>query len=271
MLDIDTLLKKTFLAQVEHHAVLGSTNDRGRDCPLGQSETPRLIVADTQTAGRGRDQTSWWTGSRSLAFSLVLDGQEFRSDLKRRLMIALVAGIAIAEVVKKRGEGRGEKGEEGRERGEETSEFGVGLHWPNDVFVDGRKLCGILVEVPRDGRIIIGVGINTNNRITDAPPELADRLTTLRDRTGREHDHTELLVEILTRFEKWQTTLINDPAQVGKRADELCLQHDKPLAIDPGDGQIISGRCLGIAPDGAIRLATPEGPRSIYSGRLVVS
>ena len=267
MLDIDTLLKKTFLAHVEHHTSLGSTNDRGRDCPVGENqlghhETPRLIVADTQTAGRGRDQTSWWTDSDALAFSLVLDGQPFRSDLRQRAMIALVAGIAVTEVVKGRGEKRGE-------RKEEVGELRVGIHWPNDVFVDGRKICGILVEVPSDGRIIIGIGINTNNRVADAPVELANRVTTLRDLTGQEHDHTELLVEILNQFEKWLDVLLEDSSQVGQRADELCLQHDKQLSIDPGDGQIVSGRCLGIGSDGAILLETVDGPQSLYSGRLV--
>jgi BirA family biotin operon repressor/biotin-[acetyl-CoA-carboxylase] ligase len=255
MLDLDALLKRTFLAQAEHHAQLSSTNDQARNGLIGVGQTPRLIVAEEQTTGRGRNQTTWWTGSNSLAFSLVLDGQPFQDNLQRRPMMALVAGIVVTEAI--------------QSLLESPDMDKIGLHWPNDVFVDDRKLCGILVEVPQDGRIIVGIGLNTNDRVADAPPELADRLTTLRELTKTNWDHTRLLIEILNRFEHWQKVLMDSPDQVGRRADELCLQHGRQLAIDPGDGQVVSGRCLGIAPDGAIRLDTPDGPRPFYSGRLV--
>ena len=76
----------------------------------------------------------------------------------------------------------------------------VGIHWPNDVHVrisqpqgeaDDRKLAGILVEVLPDRRHVIGIGLNVNNTLADAPAELRDTAATLRDLSGREHDRTE--------------------------------------------------------------------------------
>ena len=75
-----------------------------------------------------------------------------------------------------------------------------GLHWPNDVFVAGRKLGGVLVEMLPDGLHILGIGLNTNGRVSDAPREIQSRLTTLRDLTGQPHDHTDLTLAVLDRL-----------------------------------------------------------------------
>ena len=78
----------------------------------------------------------------------------------------------------------------------------IGIHWPNDVMLDGRKLAGILIEVLPDGRHVIGIGINTNNTATDAPAKVRRRVATLRDATECEHDSTDLLISILNRLEQ---------------------------------------------------------------------
>ena len=95
----------------------------------------------------------------------------------------------------------------------------VGIHWPNDVMLDGRKLAGVLIEVLPDGKQVIGVGINVNNTAADVPDEVRPRVATLRDATSRTHDPTELLISLLNRLNERLAELAHSP-DAHCRADE---------------------------------------------------
>ena len=137
----------------------------------------------------------------------------------------------------------------------------------NDLMVDGAKLAGILVETLA-GKLVIGIGVNTNNRLAEAPPELHGRAATLFDLTGRRHDHTEILVALLDHLHRLLQQLAQSPARIGELADQACLQHGQTLRVQVGNSVTV-GRCTGIASDGALVLETPEGPRRLYSGVLI--
>ena len=92
-------------------------------------------------------------------------------------------------------------------------------------------------------------------------------VATLRDLTGREHDHTELLLAILENLEAALTQLGQPMETIGERFDLLCRQRGETLTVYQGQ-QTITGRCAGIAPDGALLLDTAEGRREILSGTL---
>ena len=251
--DIDRVVRHSFVARAEHHATLASTNDRAVRCATQRpGELPLLIVADRQTAGRGRGTNRWWTGPGSLAFSLLLDPCPSAGDRRSQSpLVALAAAVAIAETV-------------GPLLPSET----VGIHWPNDVMAAGRKLAGVLVEVLADGRAVVGIGINTNCTLADAPSELRQTATTLLELTGRQHDQTAILVDLLGRFERGLAQLGSEPERIGARADALCLQRGKTLTIQLGN-RLTAGRCAGIAADGALLLDTPEGRRTFHSGMLL--
>jgi BirA family biotin operon repressor/biotin-[acetyl-CoA-carboxylase] ligase len=143
----------------------------------------------------------------------------------------------------------------------------VGIHWPNDVMADGGKLSGILVETLPDGHHVVGVGINVNNRLSDAPPELQASAATLLDLTGRRHDMEEVLLAFLKNFERELSVLATTPDGIAAHADAICLHRGEILTARQGD-RAICGRCLGIAPDGALRLQTPEGETAVYSALI---
>ncbi len=100
-LNTDLLIRRTFVARVEHHATLSSTNDRARACAAeGLGPLPLLIVADEQTAGRGRGENRWWTGRGSLACSLLVDHDALEIDRHRSSpLVALATAVAIVETV----------------------------------------------------------------------------------------------------------------------------------------------------------------------------
>ena len=250
-LDIDRILRETFVQRVERHAVLGSTNDRAREC-AGEADgaLPLLVVADAQTAGRGRDMNRWWTGPGSLAFSLLLDEQTLPIPRRHSPLVALAAALAVVDTVCPL-----------------LPEHNVGLHWPNDVFVNDRKLAGVLVEVLAQSHTVLGIGVNTNSLLAEAPPELQPVATTLRELTGAMHDQTTLLVLILRNLTNTLSQLPDAPDQIGQRAHALCTQRDQILTIRSG-AETTTGRSAGIASDGALLLETTAGVRAFHSGTL---
>ncbi len=256
LLDLTKAVAGTFVAETEHHTSLGSTNDRARECALaGNARLPLLVVADEQTAGRGRGTNRWWTGRGSLAMSLLLDTMggpgPGPAQAGSQPLVGLAAAVAVVETARPRLPG-----------------VEVGLHWPNDVFASGRKLAGVLVEVLAGRRTILGIGVNTNNTAAEAPPEVRHKAVTMRDLAGRAHDPTDLLSDLLRRLEASLARLAADPAGLGCDADRLCLQRGREIAVRSADG-LTTGRCQGIASDGAMLLATRAGLRRVYSGVVV--
>jgi BirA family biotin operon repressor/biotin-[acetyl-CoA-carboxylase] ligase len=250
-LDAARLLRETPLAHVELHEDLGSTNDRARQLAgENQITLPALVAADRQSAGRGRGANRWWTGAGSLACSLVVDAAALGIPRHVAPQLSLAAAVAVVDTVRPRVTGHV-----------------VGLHWPNDVFAAGRKLAGILVEAPADGRHVIGLGLNTNNSSADAPAELRPRVATLRDLAGQPVDHTLVVCDWLNGLWPLLAALAADATALAARYDELCLQRGAMLRLRAGE-TLHAGRCAGIAPDGALLLDTPAGRRPFYGGAL---
>lgn len=238
--------------RVEYFPTLGSTNDYARQLAATLPRHVRLlVVADEQTAGRGRGANRWWTGLGSLACSLLFDPAGRGIERRYLPMISLAAAIALVETATA-----------------VTARIDAGLHWPNDAYIAGNKLAGVLIEALPDGRHVLGMGCNVNNRAKHAPPELSNTVASLADLTGRDHCRGELLAKILRRLDELLDELAQSPHAVGRRADELCLQHGKFLTIRSGSREA-SGMCAGIADDGALLLDTITGRQWFYSGVLV--
>ena len=161
-------------------------------------------MADTQTAGRGRGTNRWWTGAGSLAFSLIIDPQDWSISRQPAPERSLAVGVAIVDAVQPWLAG-----------------IPLGLHWPNDVYASDRKLAGILIDVLPDGRNIVGIGINANNTLDSAPDEVRQRATTLRDLTGRMLDRTDLLLSVLGNLKCCVQSVAADPPSFG-RDSRIC-------------------------------------------------
>ncbi|MGE0609003.1 MAG: biotin--[acetyl-CoA-carboxylase] ligase [Pirellulales bacterium] len=250
--DLQHLIANTFLATAEHHAVLGSTNDRARELSTDPAVgLPALVMADQQTAGRGRRSNRWWTGQGALAFSLLLEPASLGILRQHSPQLSLVAAVAVVDTLRPL-----------------LPALEVGLHWPNDVFAAGRKLSGILVEALPDGRHILGIGINVNNALSQAPPEVQHVATTLFDLIGHECDSMALLTELLQTLASHLQQLAARPEEFGRRYDEHCLQRGQVLTIQHGQ-ETTRGNCLGVATDGALMLETSAGRQAFYGGFLI--
>jgi BirA family biotin operon repressor/biotin-[acetyl-CoA-carboxylase] ligase len=224
-------------------AQTGSTNDDVREAALTNAATGFTVVADTQTAGRGRRGRTWLSPpGENLYVSVLARPALSPADAP---LITLAAGLAVRDAVLACAAGSD-----------------VAIKWPNDVRIAGRKIAGVLVEGSIRGSalgfVVVGVGINV--RGTELPPEITATATTLRLATGITVARGELLERLLIALERRIDALVRDGAAstVGAvsaccdtlgtrvRIDELAGVAD---SISPSGGLII--RC----DDGALREA----------------
>lgn len=175
---------------------VGSTNDELRKLAEQGMAEGLILVAEEQTAGRGRRGAVWVSPKgENLAFSILLKPSAAKTLWHR---LSLLAGLAVAEAL---------------ENYVPLSE----IKWPNDVRIGEKKIAGILVEAGRDF-VIVGIGININS--TDFPEELA--ATSLREQTGRVYPRAEVLHEVVTRMSRYASGINQGYADSLKSIRERC-------------------------------------------------
>ena len=269
-LDAGKLLATTFVRSVELHDKLGSTNDRAIELARDPNvELPALVVARWQTAGRGRGRKAWWSDEGALTFSLLIDAIRMGIQPANWPQLSLATAVAACDAIGLRIAKCGVRIEE------PNSKLSLGIKWPNDVWADGRKISGILIESPGGStrakdRVIIGIGINVNNSWHDAPGDVGQLGTSLFDLTDRTHDLQLFLIDLLhcltSRFEQLSAC---DPELI-RAWQTLDLIAGQTITLET-DGRRIEGECVEIARDGALVLETVFGSQRFFSGtaRLV--
>lgn len=244
----------TFVRGHEHHAEIASTNDRALElCADAELPVPFLVIADHQTAGRGRGANRWWSGDGALMFSVIVDAFEYGLPESRWPQVSLTVGAAVSQALQDL------LGAAGR----------VGLKWPNDVWLNDRKVAGILVEVPPvlRGRLVIGIGLNVNNSFASAPLELRALATSLHDELSGPSDRADVLAQLLRQLDDDLRRLAESSVSLTDRWQNLCVLRGRTVSLDAGQ-QTVTGKCLGIATDGALRLQTPSGEQRYYGGTV---
>lgn len=232
-----------------------STNDVALALALRGGAEGAVVVADEQTAGRGRRGRTWFSPPGSgLYVSVVLAPARARSDPTRAAMLlTLAAGVALAEGV------------------EAATGLRVDLKWPNDLHFVRRKLAGILAEAAggdlRDGAVVLGYGINVGPMAY--PPELAERATSLESELGRPIDRALLLVETLAALARRYDELIEGRFDVildGWRARAAGSVGARVEWTDRAGHQ--SGITAGIDDQGALLVRVGERVERIVAGEV---
>jgi BirA family transcriptional regulator, biotin operon repressor / biotin---[acetyl-CoA-carboxylase] ligase len=263
MFDLQRILKSGLVRHVEHHESLGSTSDRALELAAGgDAPLPLLILAERQTAGRGRGTNRWWSVEGALMFSLVVDAAGALPPAARP-RVALAAGLAICEAL-----------------AELAPSASWQVKWPNDVLAGGRKACGILCEsVPGwPERLVIGVGINVNNACDPArgrrepgaeeTAKMPPSATALVDLDGVVRDLTAVLLAVLDGMDwRWQMLASEGFGQIAAQYRRHCFLSGKMLTIASGNQRRV-GRCRGIDDQGALLLATETGLCTIIAGSV---
>ena len=251
MFDLPRIRTETYVEQIVYRPEMVSTNDLALEmCARDDILPPVLVLTDRQTAGRGRGLNRWWAGSGGLTCSLIVTAHADRLPPERRSRISLAAALAVCETVS-----------------ELMPTTAVGLKWPNDVQLAGRKVSGILVEIPplRSQKIILGIGVNVNTTFEQAPPDVRTRATSLRESGGLSYDPTDVLIRLLHRTRSELDLLEADDDSLPLRWQALCVLRGKTVRLTVGS-QTHTGLCDGIDREGALLLQTATGPRRFFSG-----
>lgn len=251
--ELRRLERHTFVQRIEFHPRLDSTNDLALHL-AGEVDVdlPLLVVAEQQTAGRGRGSNSWWATRGALTFSLVVETRELQLPPRDWPRVSLATGLAVCEAL-----------------AELVPTADLKIKWPNDVFLDGSKLCGVLVEVPSGctGRLIIGIGINVNNSFAAAPDELKMLATSLYDSTQEMWNLSEVLIRVLSRLEVRLRSVRDCDPGLTQAWRRRCLLTNRDVKLRTA-GQLIEGRCAGIDDDGALLIETANGLSRHLAGEI---
>lgn len=214
-------LAGTRFRHLEMHDVLGSTQallmDEGG--PDG-----RVIVADRQTAGRGRAGRRWESpGGVSIHVSILLRGM----PPDRAPLVSLAAGVAVARAV------------------EVVPGAEPILKWPNDVLLGDPKFCGILGELaPGGGYLVLGIGVNVRQTAEQLPAGV--EATSLKLACGRDVDRTELLVRLLRELDG----LVEGQGWIDEYR-RRCGTLGREVRVELSDG-VVTGEATEVRDDGAL-------------------
>jgi BirA family biotin operon repressor/biotin-[acetyl-CoA-carboxylase] ligase len=219
------------------YETIDSTNDVAIKWLREGAPTGAVVLADEQTRGRGRLGRSWHTPPGSaLAMSVIL-----RPQIDTLTRLSLLGALAVAEAV------------------ERIGVSGVGVKWPNDVQIDGGKVCGILPEAAWDDEVLAGVvlGIGVNFSVDFSDTELAGTAVSLEPVLGRTIDRFDLLARILARIDAW-TSRLDDPALVDGWRGRLNMLGQPVRVMMPGD-RVIAGTAETVDAEGALLVRAADG------------
>lgn len=240
---------------IEYRPTVGSTNDLAKEMARQGAPEGLLVLADQQTAGKGRLGRPWATPpGAAIAMSLVL-----RPDLPphQAPRITLAAAVAVAEAVR------------------EMTGLPAGIKWPNDVQVGGRKLCGILTEMEaemdRVGFVVVGIGVNVGLRREQMDPAFRESATSLAVEGAVGTRRAALVQAILSRLEQaYDDLLAGRFPLVLDRWRALSVTLGRPVRVLGADGQVVlEGVAEQVDEEGALLVRDDGGGlHRVFSGEV---
>lgn len=239
--------------------VVGSTMAEAAQWASEGAPHGALVVAEHQTAGRGRHGRRWTDApGSSLMLSIVLRPDSLSPALPsgRLGLVSLAAGLAVCEAVEA-----------------VAPELAPTLKWPNDVMLGAAKLAGVLPEVTwtaGTATVVLGIGINVEQE--RFPPALGERATSLRLATGRDHDRLSLLDPLLASLGGHLDRAAREPAVLLRVLEARMGRLGAAVRVAfPGlDRAPFEGTAVGLADDGALRVRTDGGEALVHAGEVTL-
>lgn len=239
--------EQSWLRHVGWLSEVDSTNSLAKRWYVENSKaTPALFVADQQTAGRGRGGNQWWSPNGCLMMTLVIPINELPSDPNLHPQLALVTGVALTATVDV--------------LLSESNVAATQLKWPNDAYLNGRKLAGILIEAlqtkSQTTGFAIGIGINTQVDWSEAPEHIRVKAVCLSSAAGRAIERETVLVELIQQIREQLARWRERPDEWLSNWRERCLLSGRVVKLRVGESGELVGRCEGIDIDGRLLIRT---------------
>ena len=257
-------LKSALQTQYMGHAVryfehIESTNTEAMTWAESGAPEGALVIAEYQTQGRGRQGRTWESSaSKNLLFSLVLRPSIPPSRLG---LITVLTSLAVEKAISS-----------------EVSPLPTRIKWPNDILLDGKKCCGMLLETsftphqhPIHPCVIIGIGVNVNQE--SFSPHIHTRPTSLLLETGRHTDRMAFLSAILLQFEAYYLQLdeLHIPDLLATYEEKLAYLNEPISLRNHGRSEMRTGIIRGISETGALRFETDKGIELLHAGEVTTS
>lgn len=247
---VEPLIAETiFAGRVQHYFRIGSTNTMLMKAAAEGAAEGTVLVAEQQTAGRGRGGHSWSSPpSTGIYASILLRPNLAPADV---LPLSLAAGLCVRDAVK------------------DVTGLACDLRWPNDVLLNEKKICGILAEMSAEATrvryVVVGMGVNVNQ--SEFPPELNDEGASLRTETRREWSRVDLLAALLKLLDsRYRAIQQHDGAAQVLREFEAAssFARDREVRVEENGGY--QGTTAGLDEQGFLLVRTAAGVRRVLSG-----
>lgn len=252
--ELQSIRKTSWAGQeIFYYDVTDSTNARAKQLAEEGHPNGTLAVAEKQEAGRGRRGRSWEAPAGSgIYMTLVLKPE---IDPNNASMITLVAALAVAGAISK------------------CTGKSAGIKWPNDIVMNGKKVCGILTEMSAQfdyvNHIVVGIGINVHNEYF--PKEIEQMATSIYLETGEHMNRAALIEEVLEQFERYYAVYLKteDLSGLVREYNASLVNINKSVRVlDPKEP--FEGKAMGITDRGELIVDTWESRKLVSSGEVSV-
>ena len=253
--EIKSLMHTEWVAkEVLYFDTIDSTNTKAQELAEKGYPSGTLGVADKQESGKGRRGRSWVSPSGTGIFMTLMIKPDINPN--NASMLTLVAALAVAKAITS-------------VTGEEAL-----IKWPNDIVVNGKKVCGILTEMNAQfdyiNHIVVGIGINVHNE--SFPEEISQMASSLMIEAGGKRFHrAQIIAETMSYFEQYYDTFLKtqDLSALVREYDELLVNRNKSVRVlDPKEP--FDGKAMGITPKGELIVDTWESRKLVSSGEVSV-
>jgi BirA family biotin operon repressor/biotin-[acetyl-CoA-carboxylase] ligase len=232
--------------RIRYFRQIGSTMDAARELARKGARGGTIVIAEAQTRGRGRLNRQWLSPEGGIYFTLILRPKISPAYAPR---INLMASVAVAATIRHL--------------------FGLKaeLKWPNDVLIEGKKVCGILAEMDAETDVInfvnVGIGVNANTSVA----QFEETATSLKDMLGRGISRKELLRALLTEIERREALLMeSDLLEEWKRLSATLNKNVRIVSL----GEEVTGQAIDIDATGALIVKGKDGSlRTVLVGDCI--
>lgn len=241
---------------IHYFHTIDSTNTRAKSMAAAGAPHGTLLIADSQTGGRGRMGRQFHSPSGvGIYLSVILRPHCPPSKL---MHLTCATAVAMCDAV------------------EASAGFRPGIKWTNDLVYRTRKLAGILTELSLDSKTglidyaVVGIGINCGQRSEDFPPEIRDIAGSLSMIAGKNIDRTQVLAAMLTSLLAMNQSLLTKKTAMMDAYRRDCVTLNREISIVRGDA-IRHGTAVGIDDEGALVVRFPDGQlETVSSGEVSI-
>jgi len=242
--------------EIYYFPELKSTNIMAKEKVLHRVEgmdEGTLIIAEKQSAGKGRLGREWFSPPGGIWLSIILYPQLFPSYISR---ITLMTAVAVVKTIKV------------------CTQIEPQIKWPNDILINEKKVCGILTEMSAEldiiNWVVVGIGINANIDLRDFPEDIQENTISLKETSGKEISRVKLAQTFLQEFEKYYEKLKRKEfSSILKEWKLYSHTLRKKIRVDIGE-RIITGEAIEINESGALILKKEDGELAeIISGTII--